>query len=122
MRFFRIACCWSRSLLVHYDRGAVEQEKGTGVNIRIEPRREALVKLLSQRLIQNSGRRENFGWPGIVLIETQDDAAFIASEQDKDGVRYASRIQTWRELDAGDARQRETAKDLYQTIITTAKA
>jgi hypothetical protein len=81
-----------------------------------------LVKLLSQRLIQNSGRRENFGWPGIVLIETQDDAAFIASEQDNNGVRYASRIQTWLELNAGDARQRETAKDLYQTIITTAKA
>lgn len=99
-----------------------EQEKGTGVNIRIEPRREALVKLLSQRLIQNSGRRENFGWPVIVLIETQDDAAFIASEQDNNGVRYASRIQTWLELNAGDARQRETAKDLYQTITTTAKA
>jgi len=49
----------------------------------------------------------------IVLIEMQDDAAFFANEQDEDGVRYASRIQTWIELHAGDARQRETAKDLY---------
>jgi hypothetical protein len=58
----------------------------------------------------------------IVLIETRDDAAFFANEQDEDGVRYASRIQTWLELNAGDARQRETAKDLYQSIIKASKA
>jgi hypothetical protein len=52
----------------------------------------------------------------------QDDAAFFANEQDEDGVRYASRIQTWIELHAGDARQRETAKDLYQSIIKVSKA
>jgi len=66
---------------------------------------------------RTSRRRENFGWPGIVLIETQDDAALFANEQDEDGVRYASRIHIWLELNAGDARQRETAKDLYQSII-----
>ena len=71
---------------------------------------------------RTSRRRENFGWPGIVLIETQDDAAFFANEQDEDGVRYASRIQTWLELNAGDARQRETAKDLYQSIVKVSKA
>jgi hypothetical protein len=58
----------------------------------------------------------------IVLIEMQDDAAFFANEKDEDGVRYASRIQTWIELHAGDARQRETAKDLYQSIIKVSKA
>lgn len=58
----------------------------------------------------------------IVLIETQDDAAFFANEQDEDGVRYASRIQTWIELNSGDARQRETAQDLYQSIIKATKA
>ncbi|WP_160149404.1 hypothetical protein [Roseiconus lacunae] len=58
----------------------------------------------------------------IVLIETQDDAAFFANEQDDDEVRYASRIQTWIELNAGDARQRETAKDLHQSIINASKA
>ncbi len=58
----------------------------------------------------------------IVLIETQDDAAFFANEQDEDGVRYASRLQTWIELNAGEDRQRETAKDLYQSIIDASKA
>ena len=58
----------------------------------------------------------------MVLIETQDDAAFFANEQDEDGVRYASRIQTWIELNAGDARQRDTARDLYQSIIKASKA
>lgn len=58
----------------------------------------------------------------IVLVETQDEASFFANEQDEDGIRYASRIQTWLELNSGDARQRETAKDLYQSIIKASKA
>ncbi len=58
----------------------------------------------------------------IVLIETKDGAAFFANEQDHEGVRYASRIQTWLELNSGDGRQRETAKDLYQAIIKASKA
>ncbi len=58
----------------------------------------------------------------IVLIETHNDAAFFANEQDEDGVRYASRIQTWIELNAGHARQHETAKNLYQSIIKASKA
>ncbi len=58
----------------------------------------------------------------IVLIETKDDETFFANEQDHEGIRFASRIQTWLELNDGDARQRETAKDLYQTIIKESKA
>jgi hypothetical protein len=58
----------------------------------------------------------------IVLVETQDEASFFANEQDEDGIRYASRIQTWLELYTGDARQRESAKDLYQSIISVSKA
>jgi hypothetical protein len=58
----------------------------------------------------------------IVLIEIQGDAAFFANEQDKDGVRYACRIQTWLELNASDARQRETAKDLYQSNFKASQA
>lgn len=53
----------------------------------------------------------------IVLMETKDDGYFFANERDHEGVRYASRIQTWLELNSGDARQRETAKDLYKAII-----
>jgi hypothetical protein len=58
----------------------------------------------------------------IVLIETQDEASFFANEQDENGIRYASRIQTWLELNTGDARQRESAKDLYQSIISVSRA
>jgi hypothetical protein len=58
----------------------------------------------------------------IMLTESHDDSAFFANEQGEDGVRYASRIQTWLELNAGDARQRETAKDLYQSIIKASQA
>ena len=58
----------------------------------------------------------------VVLMETKDDETFFANERDSDGIRYTSRIQTWLELNDGDARQRETAKDLYQTIIKESKA
>lgn len=58
----------------------------------------------------------------IVLVETKDDEYFFANERDDEGIRYASRIQTWLELNDGDARQRETAKDLYQAIIKDARA
>lgn len=58
----------------------------------------------------------------IVLTETKDDETFFANEQDGDGIRYASRIQTWLELNEGDARQRETAKDLHRSIINKSKA
>ncbi|WP_442510458.1 hypothetical protein SH528x_002080 [Novipirellula sp. SH528] len=58
----------------------------------------------------------------IVLNETKDDEYFFANERDKEGIRYASRIQTWLELNDGDARQRETAKDLYQAIINESQA
>ncbi|WP_372717071.1 hypothetical protein [Novipirellula sp.] len=58
----------------------------------------------------------------IVLYETKDDEYFFANERDNEGIRYASRIQTWLELNDGDARQRETAQDLYQAIINQSQA
>lgn len=58
----------------------------------------------------------------IVLMETKNDEAFFANERDGNGIRYASRIQTWLELNDGDARQRETAMDLYQSIVKKSKA
>jgi len=57
----------------------------------------------------------------IVLMESEEDEYYFANERDEAGVRYASRVQTWLELNAGDARQRETAKDLYQPIIRKAR-
>jgi hypothetical protein len=57
----------------------------------------------------------------IVLLESEEDEYYFANERDEAGVRYASRVQTWLELNAGDARQRETAKDLYQPIIRKAR-
>ena len=50
-------------------------------------------------------------------MESEEDEYYFANERDEAGVLYANRVQTWLELNAGDARQRETAKDLYQTII-----
>ena len=53
----------------------------------------------------------------ILLQETTDNSVFFANEHDDAGIRYASRVQTWLDLADGDARQRETSKDLYKAII-----
>ena len=57
----------------------------------------------------------------ILLQETTDYSVFFANEHDDAGIRYASRVQTWLDLADGDARQRETAKDLYKAIIQDLK-
>ena len=57
----------------------------------------------------------------VVLMETDDDGYFFANEEDDLGIRYASRIQTWLELNVGDARQRDSARDLYQAITKEVK-
>lgn len=53
----------------------------------------------------------------VVLIETRDDAVFFANEVDEAGVCYAGQIQAWLELNSGEARQREIARDLFQSIV-----
>ena len=57
----------------------------------------------------------------VVLIETKEEYFFV-NEQDDKGFRFFSRIQTWLEINDGDACQRETAKDLYQAIIKESNA
>lgn len=58
----------------------------------------------------------------IELWETDEDGFFFDNETDSKGVRWASRMQTWLELQAGDARQREAAQDLRRQLLTAAQA
>jgi hypothetical protein len=51
------------------------------------------------------------------LLETDESGFYFANETDDDGVRWANRLQTWLELQAGDARQREAAQDLRRQIL-----
>ena len=53
------------------------------------------------------------------IIESRSDYHYFASEVEK-GVRWASKIQTWLELQNGDARQRDAARDLRKLILSEA--
>lgn len=53
----------------------------------------------------------------VELLETEEPGFYFANETDSDGVRWASRLQTWLELQRGDARQQEAARDLRQQLL-----
>ena len=53
----------------------------------------------------------------VELIETHEDGFFFANEVDDNGLRWASKLQTWLELQSGDGRQKEAAKDLRTLIL-----
>lgn len=69
------------------------------------------------------GSRENVpSFADLELIETIDEGLFFANEVDMDGIRWAGRLQTWLELQAGDARQQEAARDIRTQILEEIKA
>lgn len=51
------------------------------------------------------------------LIETDSAGFYFDNQIDENGVRWASRLQTWLELQAGDARQREAADDIRKQLM-----
>lgn len=57
----------------------------------------------------------------IELLATKDAGAFFDQETDANGVRWASPLQTWLELQAGDARQQEAAKEIREQILKEVK-
>lgn len=53
----------------------------------------------------------------VELVETNEPGFYMGTEIDEDGVRWASKLQTWIELQAGDARQRDAAGDLRERLL-----
>jgi hypothetical protein len=53
----------------------------------------------------------------VELVETEEAGFFFGNERDEKGIRWASRLQTWLELQSGDARQQDAAKDLREQIL-----
>lgn len=54
----------------------------------------------------------------IALIETTEEGFFFNNKQDKDGIRRADVLQSWLELQNGDARQKEIAGDLKKILLS----
>ena len=53
----------------------------------------------------------------VELFETEEPGFFFQTATDETGVRWASRLQTWLELQAGDARQQSAAKEVRRQIL-----
>lgn len=53
----------------------------------------------------------------VELMETDEPGFFFGNETDEKGIRWASRVQTWLELQSGDARQQDAARDLRDRIV-----
>lgn len=56
----------------------------------------------------------------VELVETDEPGFFFMNEIDDGGLRWASKTQTWLELRAGDARQRQVADELYGQLAREA--
>jgi len=52
----------------------------------------------------------------IELLETDQSGFYFQNEIDDSGIRWASRLQTYLELQAGDARQRDVSRELREQI------
>jgi hypothetical protein len=57
----------------------------------------------------------------VELLETEEPGLYFGNAVDEAGVRWASRLQTWLELQSGDARQQIAAKDLRSQILKEAR-
>jgi len=56
----------------------------------------------------------------VELLETDEPGYYFGNDVDK-GIRWAGKVQTWLELSAGDARQREAAEDIRRQILSEVK-
>ncbi|MCX7044876.1 MAG: hypothetical protein NTX50_05210 [Candidatus Sumerlaeota bacterium] len=76
------------------------------------------VSSMSQALKLVGGVPERIAnFADIELLETDEPGFFFMNEIDEKGTRWASRLQTWLELQAGDARQQDAAQDLREQIL-----
>lgn len=57
----------------------------------------------------------------IELLEIDDAGIYYQTKIDEKNVRWASRLQTWLELQAGDARQQDAARNIREQILKGTK-
>ncbi|MCX5658603.1 MAG: hypothetical protein NTW19_02640 [Planctomycetota bacterium] len=81
------------------------------------PRRIAVSDLAAATALLRGIAEPIPGFADVELVESQDSELYFLPVVDEAGVRWAGRLQTWLELQAGDARQREAARDIRGQIL-----
>lgn len=81
------------------------------------PRRVAVTDLSRAAALIGGTREPVPNFADLDLLEIQDPGLYFATVIDDAGIRWASRLQTWLELQSGDARQQDAARDLRRMIL-----
>lgn len=85
------------------------------------PKRIAVSSLPLARTLLGGTPEQVPNFADVELIETEEAGSFFNNEIDAKGLRWASRLQTWLELQSGDGRQQDAARDLHDQILREAK-
>jgi hypothetical protein len=81
-----------------------------------KPLRVAVSDTSRARSLLDATEEQIPNFADIELVESDDPGLYFRSKEDDDGLRWASRLQTWLELQAGDARQQSAARDLRRQL------
>ena len=81
------------------------------------PIRVAVSNIRSAREILDGDQEEVPNFADVELLETPDAGFYFQNQLAADGLRWASRIQTWIELYRGDGRQQDAAREIRKQII-----
>ncbi|MDB6078441.1 MAG: hypothetical protein JWO82_2188 [Akkermansiaceae bacterium] len=71
--------------------------------------------------LQGVGEASSRSFADVVFIQTTEPGYYFGNEVDEEGNRWASQLQTWLELQTGDARQQDAARDLKKQLMARAK-
>lgn len=82
------------------------------------PRKIAVSSLPLAQTLLNAESESVPNFADVELVETDEAGFFFGNEVDGNGARWASRLQAWLELQSGDARQQDVARDLREQILS----
>lgn len=82
------------------------------------PRKIAVSSLPLAQTLLNGEPESVPNFADVELVETDEAGFFFGNDIDSKGDRWASRLQAWLELQSGDARQQDVARDLREQILS----
>ena len=81
------------------------------------PLRVAVSNLSQAELLLSGVPESVLGFADLELLETDEPGFYFQNLTDETGVRWASRLQTWLELQSGDARQQAAGRDVKRQVL-----
>ncbi len=116
---------WAGRMAAHETlRWAVTGESSASRYLMLQqggPRQIAVSNLEHAEALLNAKTEPVHHFADLELVETKEPGYYFQTEVDENKVRWASRLQTWLELQAGDPRQRDASNDLRMQLLGRTK-